>query len=340
MSTRGATSTPDLTNTRGTVSTRNRRVIAGLCAIAAILFAGTGYVTWTITRSGRPAAASGLAPAPAGPGTLVFLDRGRTLAQVPVKDPAAEPVRRPLSCLRTYTAGDTTVCLRPVAVPAGFEAAVLRDGREIAEPIRIDGTPSRARVSPSGRLVAWTVFRTGDSYAPGAFATTTGIYDTKTQRLYGSLEDFPVTVDGKPYQKADMNFWGVTFAGDDQTFYATMSSAGHIWLLRGELTTRRLTAVRTDVECPSLSPDGLRIAYKKRLGQRWRLHVLELGSGRETPLAERAEVDDQAAWLDDTSVAYARPDADGRPALFTVPADGTGSPRLLRREATSPAVIR
>ncbi|MGV9776113.1 hypothetical protein [Streptosporangium sp. NPDC003464] len=314
-----------------------RRIVAGVCSIVALVCAGGGYVAWAMAGNEQPLTR---AAAEAGPGTLVFLDRGRTLAQVPVTDAGAEPVRRARTCLRAYTSGGTTVCLRTVAVPAGFEAVFLRGDKEIAEPVRVDGTPSRARVSPSGRLAAWTVFRSGDSYDPGGFATTAGIYDTRSGTLHGSLEDFAVVVDGEPYRREDRNFWGVTFAADDRTFYATMGSGGRIWLLRGDLATRTLTAVAGGVECPSLSPDGTRIAYKRRAGTRWRLHVMDLRTGRETPLAERAEVDDQAAWVDGATVAYARPDGEGRISLFAVPADGTGAPRLLRRDASSPAVIQ
>jgi hypothetical protein len=51
-----------------------------------------------------------------------------------------------------------------------------------------------------------------------------------------------------------------------------------------------------DVECPSPVADGSRIAFKKHgdlpAGQ-WRLHVLDLSSGKQTPLAEVRSVDDQ-----------------------------------------------
>ena len=46
-------------------------------------------------------------------------------------------------------------------------------------------------------------------------------------------------------------------------FYATASSQGHIWLVQGSIAGRTLTVVRSGVECPSVSPDGTRIAYKK-----------------------------------------------------------------------------
>ncbi|MFI6538748.1 TolB family protein [Nonomuraea sp. NPDC050547] len=312
-----------------------RRILVAIASIATILLAGGGYVAWAIRgddRLAEPAAAAPRQP------LLVFLDGGRTLAEVPLSRPDATPVRRGPSCLRSHTSGGTTICLRPVAIPAGFEAVILRGGEPAAGPIHVDGTPSRARVSPSGRLAAWTVFRTGDSYDPGAFATTTGIYDTVTGAHHGSLEDFSVVVNGRPYTREDRNFWGVTFA-DDEAFYVTMSSAGRIWLMRGRLSSRVLTAIRSGVECPSLSPDGTRLAFKKRAGDRWRLHVLDLASGKEIPLAERAGIDDQAAWLDNGTVAYARPVRGERPSLFAVPADGSGAPRLLRADATSPAPV-
>ena len=65
--------------------------------------------------------------------------------------------------------------------------------------------------------------------------------------------------------------------------------------------------IHENVECPSLSPDGTRIAYKKRTGSDttpWHLTVLDLATMRETPLAESRSVDDQAEWLDDDHVLY------------------------------------
>ena len=54
-----------------------------------------------------------------------------------------------------------------------------------------------------------------------------------------------------------------------------------------------MTALRTDAECPSLSPDGSRLVYKKRLGNPdpgvWRLASLDLATGVETVLAETAQ---------------------------------------------------
>ena len=107
-----------------------------------------------------------------------------------------------------------------------------------------------------------------------------------------------------------------------------------------------MRSVRTDAECPSLSPDGTRVAYKKRLGSNkpgeWRLAVLDLSTGRETLLAETRSVDDQAEWLDDHQVLYglSRQGAEGTISdIWAVPADGTGAPRVLIAQASSPAVV-
>ena len=102
------------------------------------------------------------------------------------------------------------------------------------------------------------------------------------------------------------------------------------------------------VECPSLSPDQSRLVFKKRLplaaGLGWRLHVMDLRSRAVTPLAELRSVDDQAEWLNDSTILYAIPDPSAPTPMVTdvwrVPADGGGAPKLLLEGASSPAVLR
>ncbi|MCZ4097702.1 TolB-like translocation protein, partial [Streptomyces sp. H39-C1] len=48
--------------------------------------------------------------------------------------------------------------------------------------------------------------------------------------------------------------------------------------------------------------------------------------------------DDQAVWTDDRTVAYSLP-GDFGADLYTVPADGTGTPRTLTPAALAPAYI-
>ncbi len=54
---------------------------------------------------------------------------------------------------------------------------------------------------------------------------------------------------------------------------------------------------------------------------------LDLRTMRETPLAESRSVDDQVVWRDGT-IVYALP-GDYGADLYTVPSDGTGTPRRI-----------
>ncbi|WP_231930810.1 TolB family protein [Micromonospora coriariae] len=158
-----------------------------------------------------------------------------------------------------------------------------------------------------------------------------------------SLEEFAVTRDGRAYRNPDVNFWGVTFTADDNRFYATMSTSGKRYLVRGDVTARRVETMKENVECPSLSPDGSRIAFKEAIdadpAKGWRLSVLDLATMRVTATAETATVDDQAAWLDAGTLAYTLRQSDGRPDVWTVPADGSGTPTLVLPGAESPSPL-
>lgn len=299
----------------------NRRMLAGAAAIVVVLAFGIAYVVWRGASTGN--AAEGTALDLGRTGSVAYVDGAGRVRQTG-DDAAVGP-----ACQRAYVAAGTLSCLSGLGPAFSSELVVYDSG--MGEKLRLPlwGTPSRTRVSPSGNLVAWTVFREGDSYmADGRFSTTAGLYDLRTGMHHGSLEDYAAYVDGVRWTADDVNFWGITFAADDLTFYATMSSGGRTRLMRGDIGAKTLTAVKENVECPSLSPDGTRIAYKQRVGERWRLHVLELAGGADVALAETDHVDDQAAWLDGSTVAYVKP-YDGKPAVFSVPVDGSGKPRML-----------
>lgn len=266
------------------------------------------------------------------------------LATVPAADPSGPRTASGVKCLRFYAAAGTGVCLRAErgAVQDGYRAVILDARLEERAHYSLPGIPTRARVSPSGRLAAWTVFVGGDSYAGTDFSTRTAILDTRTGRLTKTLEDFAIERDGHPYRASDVNFWGVTFA-DDQHFYATMATGKKTYLVRGDLTARKVTTLRTNLECPSLSPDGTRLAFKKRVpglpaDAPWRLYVLDLATMHETPLAEPRSVDDQLVWQDDRTVAYSLP-GDYGADLYTLPANGTGSPHRLLTAGLAPAYL-
>jgi len=285
------------------------------------------------------------------PGTMVFRNMAwgphrDELTTVPASDPSGPRTASGLKCLRFYASSGTGVCLQAVhgTVTDTYRALILDAHLKEKAHYDVPGIPSRARVSPTGHFAAWTAFVGGDSYAGTNFSTRAAIVDTRTGRLIPTLESFRILKDGHVYHAADVNFWGVTFAADDRTFYATLATKGRTYLVRGDLSARTVTTLHTNVECPSLSPDGTRIAFKKRVkglpkDAPWHLYVLDLRTMRETPLAEPRSVDDQVVWRDDGTIVYALP-GDYGADLYEVPADGTGSARRISTAAVSPAFVR
>lgn len=225
-----------------------------------------------------------------------------------------------------------------------FEALVFDRDLEITERIGLAGTPSRVRVAPGGELAAATVFVTGHSYADAGFSTQTTLIDLDDGDVIADLEvDFTVERNGETWREIDFNFWGVTFVDDDR-FYATLGTGGDAHLVEGGIAARRMRVLEPDVECPSLAPDGTRLAFKRR-GEtangaaRWRIGVLDLTTREVTILAEERSVDDQVAWLDDETVMYGLPvsESPAETDTWIVPADGTGAPRLHVERAWSTA---
>ncbi|MER5508421.1 TolB-like translocation protein [Streptomyces sp. NPDC002766] len=335
---------------------RNRILVllAALAALAAVAVASVLHASARADRRDRaqpggPRVTSGTVTLTT-PGRMVFRNMAwgphrDELTSVPATDPSGPRTASGVKCLRFYAASGTGVCLQAVhgAVSDTYRAVIL--DAHLKERARYDvpGIPSRARVSPTGHFAAWTAFVGGDSYAGTNFSTRAAIVDVRTGKLTPSLEAYRVLKDGRVYRAADLNFWGVTFAPDDRTFYATMATKGRTYLVRGDLRARTLTALHPNVECPSLSPDGTRIAFKKRVeglpkDAPWRLYVLDLRTMRETPLAEPRSVDDQPVWRDSHTLTYALP-GDYGADLYTVPANGTGKPRRISTAAVSAAFV-
>lgn len=320
--------------------------LAGI-ATASVLHASARAERRNQPRAGGPRVTSG-AVTLTEPGRMVFRNMAwgphrDQLVSVAAADPGGPRTASHVKCLRFYAASGTGVCLQAVHGPVSdtYRAVILDASLHERAHYDVPGIPSRARVSPSGRYAAWTAFVGGDSYAGTDFSTRTAVVDTRTGALTPSLEAYRIVKDGRTYHAADVNFWGVTFAADDRTFYATLATRGTTYLVRGDLRSRTLTTLHTNVECPSLSPDGTRIAFKKRVkglpkDAPWHLYVLDLRTRRETPLAEPRSVDDQAVWRDDRTLVYALP-GDYGADLYEIPADGTGRPRRIGTAAVSPA---
>jgi hypothetical protein len=242
-----------------------------------------------------------------------------------------------LACERVYYAAGRGICMAVASSGVEYEATIFDSKLQPLSHIVLTGLPSRARVSADGRYGAMTVFVSGDAYlGNGGFSTRTTILNMRTGKEIAQLEQFHVSKNGKPFDAVDFNFWGVTFAKDPNTFYATLRSGGHYYLVEGNLKQRSMRVLRDGVECPSLSPDGTRIAFKSRIGSenRWRLEVLDLDTLAAHRVAEHRSIDDQVEWLDDDTLVY----SNGLD-VFTVPADGSGEPKLLLKDATSPVAL-
>ena len=265
-------------------------------------------------------------------------------------DPAEVRYIESLNCEVVYVAGGRGICLSADRGVFTTYATSLFDTRTLAVTgsFPLKGIPSRARVSIDGSLAALTVFVSGHGYTTLDFSTQTLQVDTKTGTALADLEEFEVRRDGKVTKSADFNFWGVTFTPDARHFYATLSTDGKHYLVRGDVGARRADIIHENVECPSLSPDARHVAYKKRLviDNRivWQLQVLDLANMRETALAERRSIDDQLEWLDDRHVLYSVPSAadDSTPStdVWIAPIDAATAPRPFIRNAYSPAAAR
>ncbi|MGW6282203.1 hypothetical protein [Kribbella sp. NPDC055071] len=319
-----------------------KKVLVGL--VGFVVFAGVG-ITYVVSARGNEPAENAV---PVITGQSMSLD-GRTLffrnvakgpdfgklAAVPTTAPAGPRKVGDLRCDRYAAARGTGVCLslRPGSLPPLTDLLILGPDLSVRHRETLPGTPSRARVSPDGRFVDWTLFVTGDSYSATGFSTRSGLYEVPTGRLAKSIEELAVFVGGRRYFASDVNYWGITFGADGNRFYVTLASKGKTYLIEADYQRYRGEAILENVECPSLSPDGRRIAFKQKISPgEWRLAVVDLATRRVTRLAETRSVDDQPLWRDDSTILYGL-----QSDIWSVPANGSGSPALLVPDATSPA---
>jgi hypothetical protein len=299
----------------------------------------------------RPAASLSLSSPPAGP-QLMFVsvagdDTFHHVALASLEAPERGAFITTLSCERVYFGGNRGICLTSDAEGSVTKwwADVFDERFERLHRMALTGAPSRVRVSSDGRIAASTVFETGHSYAEGGFSTRTTLFDLTNGKPLGNLEQFQTLRNHEVFRAKDFNFWGVTFARDNDTFYATLDTSGISYLVRGSVQKRTMDVVLARVECPSLSPDNTRIAFKKRLGPRslgwWQLEILQLDTMKETVVtAETRSVDDQVEWLDDDRVVYHLTGGSTAADLWAVRVDNSSPPRKLLESAYSPAVIR
>lgn len=327
------------------------RVVTLVVVVAVIVALAAAYVARSATRdparSARPAPAQVSVTSLEDQPRIVFRNtatgpRYGRVAMVSLTDPSGPRAITGTACDRVDESGGTRLCLSATAGVTSSYAVTARRGSSELLAVDRPGIPSRARLSPAGTLAATTAFIAGDSYLSAGFSTRTFITRLSTGRGQ-HVENYALVHRGQQIAPIERNYWGVTFV-DEDAFYVTVSFGGDTWLARGSVRDRRIETLRRAAECPSVSPDHTRVAYKKRQGSGgWRIAVLDLASDRETLLPEKRSVDDQVEWLDTSTVLYALPltgTRSGESDVWAVAADGSSRPRRLIEQAASPSVVR
>lgn len=325
--------------------------ITGLVLAAAGVYAVSAYQRFEESRTAAPSV--GVTAGQPLPDVPFVLFRNTAAGQgygnaatVPLSAPGGTRAVSEEACDRVYGTAATVVCLKTNrGLVTAFEAVVLNRDWQQQRAWPVPGIPSRTRISQDGSMIATTVFVTGHSYATAGFSTATEI--SLPSGSSGNLEDFALMVNGERLLVNDRNIWGVTFSpGQSDVFYATAASSGRIWLVRGSLSAKTLTAIHDNVECPSISPDGTRIAYKKNdagpLTAHWNVALLDLATGKETVLSEKRSVDDQIEWLDNQTLLYGLADeaTEGDSNIWKLGTDPAAQPSLYIPHAWSPSVVR
>jgi hypothetical protein len=133
----------------------------------------------------------------------------------------------------------------------------------------------------------------------------------------------------------------VTFKKDSDGFYATLASGGVNYLIEGGVNSGNARVLREGIECPSLSPDNTKIAYKERIPgvAGWHLRIYDVTSAADYRLsAEDRRVDDQVEWLDNSHILYNMTGEHND--VYVLAVDNSQPPRVFRRDAYSPGLVR
>jgi hypothetical protein len=265
---------------------------------------------------------------------------GGHVASVSLADTAAssqgDPVVSDLLCATVYAAHGTGVCLRKNTA-VSWSATVVDRNLEATSTWPMAGPPALARVSPSGRMVAWTALTRGTTLS-GDFSVVTSVVDTVKGDEVKDLSAFTARVGPKHKVTKGYQVWGLTFVDDDR-FLATVDVGDKHYLARGELCTQTLTTIAPDVTNPALSPDGARVAFVRVDGGINRLALLDLRTRAVRNIGDQPGVSGQPVWFDDQTVGYVVRDDEGRPTIWSTGIYPGARPELVVDGAESPSPL-
>ena len=281
----------------------------------------------------EPAATVGLrSPAPI-PGEVLVVNRapGEDYGRLAIRHADGSRTLLERECTRVHIAAERGVCLSQIdGVVTSFATSFFDPATpETTIKSYASALPSRARISPDGRFSSVTAFISGASYEDigGGSSTIVTIDDIDgSGNTLTSLVQYEVDSDDPRYDNLEPQYWGMTFANDDE-FYVTGFFGDEPEVMRGSIETQTLVPTGWDGSCPSLSPDGKTIVFKEpRLDGGFSLAAVDIESGRRWVINESKSVDDQVEWLDNDTILYAvHPDGGDTPVqpefclLYTSP---------------------
>ena len=231
------------------------------------------------------------------------------LEVIRAQNPGSKRVKTDLPCQRVYFRSGRGLCVESPSGPA-TTVKVFDASLRVTRTLALFGSPSRVRVSPAGRYGAITNFISGHSYSDASFSTATYFLDLGTG-AWTNLEAWDAFRGSDRITDAKRNFWGVTFVSET-VFYATLGIGRERYLVEGDATTRRLEVIRDNIACPSVSPDGKRLTFRRSVVEpngvvSVPLFLLDLSTGAERRLPEKLDIDDQPEWLDNHRIVYGTP---------------------------------
>jgi hypothetical protein len=256
------------------------------------------------------------------------------------------------TCMRVPIAKDHGVCLAESGgVLGGAFTTIFFEADNLNADIKsyARALPSRARISPNGTFSAVTAFVSGASYADIAAETTTlvTIDEIESTRSVRGANQFTIDSGEARFNNLNPQYWGITFAADEDEIYLTGFFGDRPEIMHGTLNDIVIEPTDWVGSCLSLSPDGKTLVFKEMTADNsFELVAVDLETNTQHKLGETRSVDDQVEWLDNDTILYALHPARGDTAVqpeFDIwmldIAEGS-EPKLFLPNADSPAVAR